>query len=100
MAWNKITAEERVSPRPPSQRKDLNTRNIDYSSMNNNDWKEQGDRVMSMVTDLIDDPAYKPFFFKRLYTIGPTRFLDCAEIARKCGFKPGRKFVKLLNDYA
>ena len=29
--------------------------------------KEQAEKLIDEVVDLIDDPSYRPFFFKRLY---------------------------------
>jgi hypothetical protein len=62
--------------------------------------KEQADRVMETVSDLIDDPAYKPFFFRKLYAIGPTDFIAFADQARKENFKCSRRFVNLLKQHA
>lgn len=73
-----------------------------YSSKGNDsgtiDYRGQGDLVIQEVQDLIDDANYLPFFYKRLYAVGPTRFLAIADHARKVGFKKGRKFVALLNE--
>lgn len=56
----------------------------------------QADNVMASCLDLIDDDRYRPFFFKKLYTIGPARFVEQAEKARKYGKQPGKTFVDLL----
>jgi hypothetical protein len=53
---------------------------------------------MAQVMDLVDDPNYLPFFFKKLYAIGPAEFMSLADTARKVGFKKSRKFVVLLRD--
>lgn len=58
--------------------------------------KNQADRIIETVADLIDDPKYKPFFFKRLYVIGPTNFLTIYDQAKKGKF-PSRLFVSLLK---
>ncbi len=54
--------------------------------------------IMGSVADLIDDPKYRPWFFSCLYKLGPQRFLDIAEAARKTGLEKGRFFTKLLRD--
>jgi hypothetical protein len=74
-----------------------------YSSKRNDsdktiDYIEQGNLVMAQVMDLIDDPKYLPYFFKRLNAIGPARFMELAELARKTGLKKGRRFVALLRE--
>ena len=84
----KVNFEE--APYSSNYRKNNSNRNIDY--------KEIGDNIIEMVSDLIDDPKYKPFFYKRLYAIGPDEFLGAAEKARKIGFRRGRMFVKLLKE--
>ena len=73
-----------------------------YSSKGNDsdktiDYRGQGDLVMAQVMDLVDDPKYLPYFFKKLNTIGPVKFMELADIAHKTGFRPGRKFVQLLK---
>jgi hypothetical protein len=59
--------------------------------------RTEADRVMDSVADLIDNPSYRPFFFKRLYTIGPSKFLDAANKARQ-GNRPGGCFVYWLRQ--
>jgi hypothetical protein len=58
--------------------------------------KEEADAAMQSVQDLIDDPQYKPFFFKSLYRIGVEAFFMAAAEARKADH-PGRKFASLLK---
>jgi len=53
---------------------------------------------MAQVMDLVDDPKYLPYFYKRLNAVGATRFMELADTARKIGFKKGRKFVSLLTE--
>lgn len=60
--------------------------------------REQADSVMDTCTDLITDAKYKPFFFKRLYAVGPTVFIQLADHSRKYGKYPDRLFVKLLRE--
>lgn len=76
-----------------------------YSSKGNDsdktiDYRGQGDLVIAQVQDLIDNPKYLPYFYKRLNAVGPTKFLALADEARKVGFKPSRKFVALLKNNA
>lgn len=60
--------------------------------------KDQAEEVMAGVSDLIDDPKYRPYFFKRLYQIGVDNFLEAAALARKDGVThKGRKFASLLR---
>ena len=59
--------------------------------------KIEADRIISSVADLVDDPSYEPFFFKMLYKIGPSNFLDAATKARQ-GYTPGRCFVYWLKQ--
>lgn len=60
--------------------------------------REQADSVMEICEDLIADARYRPFFFKRLYAVGPTVFVQLADHARKYGKYPDRLFVKLLRE--
>lgn len=100
-----ILQGKRVSPRPPSQKRNDSDQTIAYNRLLPNgvyaqqtiDNRESADRVMALVMDLIDNLDYLPFFYKRLYAIGPAKFLQCAELARKVGFRGGRKFTQLIN---
>lgn len=58
----------------------------------------QAEKIMESCVDLIDAPKYRPFFFKRLYALGPARFIAIAEHARKYGTQPSRLFVKMLKE--
>lgn len=58
---------------------------------------EQANQLMDSCADLITDAKYRPFFFKRLYAMGPTAFIQLAEHARKYGRFPDRLFVKMLR---
>lgn len=58
----------------------------------------QADQMIAMCSDLIDADKYKPFFFKRLYAIGPAKFMELADHARKYGTQPSRLFVKMLKE--
>ena len=60
--------------------------------------KKEADILMASVNHLIDDPSYKPFFFKVLYKIGRSRFIELALMAEK-GKHPSRLFVYLLKEY-
>lgn len=57
----------------------------------------QADALMDDCSDLITDASYRPFFFKKLYALGPTAFMQLAEHARKYGRYPDRLFVNLLR---
>lgn len=60
--------------------------------------KEEADEIIDRVSDLIDDPQYKPFFFKKLHQLGEERFLQIADAARDEGVEhKGRKFASLLK---
>lgn len=56
----------------------------------------QADKIIDSVDDLIDDKKYKPFFFKKLYKLGPTIFLQIAESSRKAKY-PGHYFTSCLR---
>lgn len=58
--------------------------------------KEEANDILRQVEDLIDDPKYKPFFFKALYRIGVEEFLLAAAEARQAEYS-GRKFASLLK---
>jgi len=60
---------------------------------------ERADLIIDSMPDLVDS-KYRPFFFKKLYTLGPELFIKLAEHARKYGtHKNGQKlFVKLLKE--
>lgn len=58
----------------------------------------QAEKIMESCVDLIDAPKYRPFFFKRLYVIGPAKFMELADHARKYGKQPSRLFVKMLRE--
>lgn len=58
---------------------------------------EQADELMDSCADLIADAKYRPFFFKKLYELGPRSFLQLAEHARKYGKYPDRLFVRMLH---
>jgi hypothetical protein len=74
--------------------------NYSYSKkvLNNYSYSQNNaDAILNTVFDLIDDPAYKPFFYKQLYRVGATQFLAAADHARKNGIDKSRYFVKLLK---
>ena len=59
---------------------------------------KEADAIIADCKDLIDDPKYNPFFYKRLYELGKSRFLEQAYKARKYHRgSPGRFFVHLLK---
>ena len=59
---------------------------------------KEADAIIEDCKDLIDDPKYNPFFYKRLYDLGKSRFLEQAYKARKYHRgSPGRFFVHLLK---
>lgn len=59
---------------------------------------QQAESVVASCEDLITDKLYRPFFFKKLYSVGPSTFMQLADHARKYGKQPDRLFVKLLRD--
>ena len=63
----------------------------------NYSYSSHTDNIIGSVSDLIDDPKYKPFFYKHLYRIGPVRFIEIAEEARKIGVYKGKCFTKLIK---
>ena len=59
---------------------------------------KEADAIIADCKDLIDDPKYNPFFYKRLYELGKARFMEQAYKARKYHRgSPGRFFVHLLK---
>lgn len=58
----------------------------------------EADRILESVSDLIDDKKYKPFFYKRLYILGPTKFLELADRARKGSKSKSGLFCKLMRS--
>ena len=59
----------------------------------------QADRIIQSVTDLINDSKFNPFFYKKLYKLGPTEFVYRAKRAREAKvIDNGRLFVCLLKD--
>lgn len=60
--------------------------------------KEEAEKVIESVSDLIDDRKFEPFFFKHLYLRGSERFLELADEAREePEGRKGRKFTTLLK---
>ena len=58
---------------------------------------EIADTVIHSVADLIDDPKYKPWFYKKLYTLGRDRFIGIADDVRRThNIRVGRG--RLFND--
>lgn len=59
---------------------------------------KEADAIIEDCKDLIDDQKFKPFFYKKLYALGKSRFLEQAYKARKYHRgSPGRFFVHLLK---
>ena len=88
-----------------SSKEILNT--IDYSpkaKVNTIDYRDnklsikEADQVIKEVTHLIDNPQYKPYFYKKLYLCGKDKFLMIAKRAEE-GNNPPRLFVSLLKEY-
>lgn len=57
---------------------------------------KEADSIIEEYKDLIDNKDYKPFFYKKLYSLGRFKFIEKAEQARKYGKQKGRYFVRLL----
>ena len=59
---------------------------------------KEADAIIADCKDLIDDPKFNPFFYKKLYELGKGRFMEQAYKARKYHRgSPGRFFVHLLK---
>ncbi len=58
----------------------------------------EADNIIKSTMDLIDDESYKPFFYKRLYSLGKSKYLSTAEHCRKYGKKPAKLFVYMLKE--
>lgn len=59
---------------------------------------KEADAIIADCKDLIDDPKFNPFFYKKLYELGKARFMDQAYKARKYHRgSPGKFFVHLLK---
>ncbi len=70
---------------------------IDYSKKVSN---SQADIIIEQVSDLIDDPKFKPFFFRTLTIVGPDAFYESADWARKTTARcQGCMFVKRLKEH-
>lgn len=77
-----------------------NLMSIDYSQITNNRFNisiRDADRLVSNASHLIDDDKYKPFYYKKLYKIGPDKFKEIILLAEK-GKQPSRLFAKLMKD--
>lgn len=76
-----------------------------YSKKNNKEsqkiTKAQADEIIKQAVDLIDNPKFKPYFFKTLYLIGATDFYEAMDYARKSENPDCRPciFVKRLKIY-
>lgn len=58
--------------------------------------REEAEAIIAGVEHLIDDPKFKPFFFRKLYELGPTRFMEIADQSRHADY-PSRKFARTLK---
>lgn len=59
---------------------------------------KEADAIIEDCKDLIDDEKFKPFFYKKLYELGKSRFMEQAYKARKYHKNgAGRFFVHLLK---
>lgn len=67
-----------------------------YSSIDTIETIE-ADNIIKSTEDLIDDESYKPFFYKRLYAIGKSKYLEIADHCRKHGKVPAKLFVYMLK---
>lgn len=67
--------------------------NTNYSSIDT----IEADNIIKSTMDLIDDESYKPFFYKRLYSLGKSKYLSTAEHCRKYGKAPAKLFVYMLK---
>lgn len=59
---------------------------------------KDADAIIADCRDLIDNEKFKPFFYKKLYELGKSRFMEQAYKARKYHKNgAGRFFVHLLK---
>lgn len=79
----------------------LNTNYSSIVSNNKNNYSSidtiEADNIIESTKDLIDDQSYKPFFYKRLYSLGKSKYLSTAEHCRKYGKAPAKLFVYMLK---
>lgn len=77
-----------------SYRKNINNTSIAIDKLS----AKEADSIIADCDDLIDNKKYKPFFYKKLYQIGKTRFIEQAEKARRYNRQgAGRLFVHLIT---
>lgn len=72
-----------------------NKKTIAYSKEINT---KEADMIIEEYSHLITDPKYKPFFYKKLYTLGRSTFAMLASRAKE-GRNPAALFVHLLKEY-
>jgi hypothetical protein len=58
----------------------------------------EADQLIKSYSHLISDSKYKPFFYKKLYSIGKSAFITLATRA-EAGKNPPALFVHLLKEY-
>lgn len=58
----------------------------------------EADELIKSNSHLISDKKYKPFFYKKLYSIGKSAFITLARRAEE-GKNPPALFVHLLKEY-
>lgn len=58
--------------------------------------KEEAERTIEAVSDLISDRKFMAWYYKRLYVLGVDKFLSLATEARNAMYPP-RKFSSLLK---
>ena len=73
---------------------------IAYSSSNKLEkiTTAEADSLVKEYAHLISDSNYKPFFYKKLYSIGKSAYITLAKRA-ETGSNPPALFVHLLKDY-
>lgn len=91
-----------VSTKEILQKQKNNYRTIDYSSNIITNYRTidtiEADNIIKSTIDLIDDESYKPFFYKRLYSVGKSKYLSTAEHCRKYAKTPAKLFVYMLKN--
>jgi hypothetical protein len=74
----------------------LNT--IDYRTIVTS---KQADAIVAQAEDLINNPDFRPYFFKTLYIIGPEKFYEAMDRARSAKDPKCRPclFVNSLKEF-
>jgi hypothetical protein len=58
--------------------------------------KEEADNIIESISDLMGDPKFIKWYYKKLYDLGVDKFMELAALARE-GTYPARRFSSLLK---